>query len=160
MAGYGSKVRAPPSCDTTRPIFVDLTSDLATTQGSQALISEKLRCMYPECQDSSRSYNREYDLKRHEKEHDPDATVWQCGCCQNQGEHHNGTKRKDKLPGHLIKEHNAQRVDGRFPGILCKVPDCHTLFSTALCLDKHLRQKHPEYPVNALERSINGEKIW
>ena len=153
-SGCGSIFQGLASSRTTDQTFLEFSSDFALEQASKS--QEKLHCLHPECRGSARTYSREAELKRHEKEHNSNAPVWRCGCCQNQGKFYEGSKRKDKVREHLMKKHYIWKPEGQVPEISCSEIGCHTLLTAATCLYEHLRVKHPDTRMGVLSSSING----
>ena len=97
------------------------------------------------------------ELKRHLREHDPNAPRWHCGCCQNLGDNFEGKTRKDKVQTHLRTIHEKPKSKNNL-GISCPEESCPTLlFTVASCLDEHLRQVHPNYPRDMPSQITNGE---
>lgn len=115
--------------DTT---FGDLQNVLAHPHDRTDL--PKQRCSHLGCE---KTFKREKDLKRHSIEHDSNATIWHCGCCQNLGDKLKGKPRKDKIQSHL------RNIHGKTKSVECPEEGCYTLFTTTSCVDEHLRQIHP-----------------
>lgn len=100
----------------------------------------KLRCPWPECPNTT-GFGQQKDLNRHERWHE--GRLVYCGCCLNGGVEF-GLNRRDKLLGHLRKDHQLPTNISPIP---CPDKNCHngetSLFTTASCLAEHLRQNHP-----------------
>lgn len=96
------------------------------------------------------------ELKRHMKMHDPKATLWHCGCCQNLGDKFEPKVRKDKVQTHLRKKHAKPKSEHN-KGIRCPEENCYTLFTAASCLDEHWIQNHPSRPLQKPSQTITGK---
>lgn len=101
-----------------------------------------LHCPLPQC--ANTSFKQKKDLRRHERNHE--TPQWYCGCCRNLRDPFKGVSRKDKLLDHMRKKH---QLPGPGTGILpssCPEGNSHNgqtvLFTTASCVDEHLRQEH------------------
>ena len=99
----------------------------------------KFYCMVPRCQ---KSFKNLRDLKRHAKRHDPDSTLWYCGCCQNMRLPFRGKERKDKVQSHMRNCHDRFKSEEN-KGVNCP-SGCATLFTAPSCLGVHLRDVHSD----------------
>lgn len=102
------------------------------------------------------TYTAKKELKRHSKVHDPHATLWRCGCCQNRGENFKPNTRKDKVQTHLGKRHARPKSEHN-KGIRCPEAGCYTLFIAGSCLDEHCRQDHPNHTRTIPSQMTIGE---
>ena len=137
--------------DTTKTTVVELTNGLAVHQGSME--PQKHCCIHPGCDGR---FAQKKDLKRHEKIHDPNSTLWYCGCCQNLGDKlkGGGKTRKDKVQSHIRKIHDESKsMDNK--GIICPEDHCYFLFTGASCVDEHLREYHR---LDSSSHGLNGEQ--
>lgn len=117
----------------------------------------KYRCMDDTHKNRGPTFKSERDLKRHWKIHDPDAPIWFCGCCQNLGKKFKGKIRKDKVQDHLRRIHDPKSGGTPNPGTICLKEDCLMLFTSASCLDEHLRQVHPSLLPTTPRQNTNGK---
>ncbi len=135
--------------------LADFEDAPAVDQDRQA--EPKYRCMHPtHPDDERRTFSKKKELNRHMKVHNPDATLWSCGCCQNLGDNFEPKVRKDKVQTHLRKIHERPRSEDN-KGISCPEKGCYTLCTAASCLDEHLRQNHSSPPREIPSRTANGE---
>lgn len=112
-------------------------------------------CSAPAC--TGTSFKHKKDLKRHEQKHDPNATLWKCGCCQNLGHTFGGSTRKDKVRDHLRGQHQHEKNKSKRIGEMCPEEDCYTLFTAASCLREHLRQEHRRCTREMQSQTIDGK---
>ena len=137
------------------PTFAGLQDGSAFDHGCQEEM--KHRCMHPTHLDDERpTFTAKKELTRHMKVHDPDAILWNCGCCQNIGNTFEPKTRKDKVYTHLRKIHEKPRSEDN-KGIRCPMDGCYTLFTAPSCLDEHWSQKHQGHPRELQRQTINGE---
>ena len=106
-------------------------------------------------EDDRPTYKARKDLMRHEKEHDPEAILWYCGCCLNLGDTFEPKVRKDKVLAHLRNIH-AKTKSGLSKAIDCPAGGCNTMFTATSCLDEHLRQNHADQLQTTSSQSITG----
>ena len=107
-------------------------------------------------EDERPTYTAIKELKRHQKEHDPEAILWHCGCCQNLGVKFEPKVRKDKVQTHLRSIHE-KRKSGRNKGNHCPAEGCYALFTAASCIDQHWRQHHAGQLQEAPSQTTAGE---
>ena len=104
------------------------------------------------------TFKSEKELKRHERNHDPAARKWHCGCCQNLGDKFEASTRKDKVRDHIRLRHEKPKSgDKKNKGVSCPVEGCSTLFTVVSCLGEHLRQEHPDHSQTIPRQNTNGE---
>lgn len=115
------------------------------TAGGQKNQSQNsvFRCPWPQCA-NTKGFKQQKDLTRHEKKHrDPE---FYCGCCRNLGIPFQGLPRRDKLVDHMRKDHQLPGKHSGKPPLDCRERNSHNgqtlLFTTASCVDEHLRQEH------------------
>ena len=129
----------------------------ATTNDS--CIDEKnLRCPVWKCEGVT--FKSRKELTRHARQHNPDSTLWYCGCCQNLGHSFEGKFRKDKVQTHLRNKHEISGPGAKKTiGIVCPTEGCHALFTAFLCVDRHLKQQHPNHTWDESNQSATGRHI-
>ena len=132
------------------PTKLQYTS-IATGKGA------KYRCLAPGCT-YEKGFKRLSDLKRHQKKHSRAVPRWSCGCCMNVNPQHvYRTHRKDHMAQHLRKIHYS--LNRSFP---CPSGPCHRdtelCFSSAACVEVHLRQNHSTTDLNTLDNINDGPK--
>lgn len=123
------------------------------TSSKDEWASHKPRCDVPGCEHVR--FSKEKELTRHMKKHDPNAILWQCGCCQNLGAPYKAKERKDKVRDHLRSRHQSSGSEDT-KGIDCPVDNCYTLITAASCLDEHLRQEHVGHYWDLSNQTSNG----
>jgi len=121
--------------------------------------STRYYCQVSDCRNKT-GFQREKDLKRHEKKHDDESPLYYCGCCQLQGENFQGLERKDKVQKHMDNKHQMES-SSEARGLMCTEEDCHLekrlLFTTQSCLAEHVRQYHPTSTASLGEKPTSGE---
>ena len=137
------------------PRSVDSSDALAVS--NDCTEGPKYRCTHDTHKNRGPTFKSERELKRHWKVHDPDARKWYCGCCQNLGEKFKGNTRKDKVQDHLRRIHESKSAGTPNLGTICLKENCLTLFTTASCLDEHLRQVHPGYRREMADKTMDGK---
>lgn len=114
-------------------------------------------CRWPDCA-NTKGFKQPKDLRRHEKLHEPRQLF--CGCCRNLGIPSKGFARKDKLLDHMRKIHQLPGTHSGKSPQGCPDGNNHNgqglWFTTASCVDEHLRQEHSASIASANDIKTSG----